>query len=80
VPTRAASPYRGLTDADPKGIRVRSAGLEPATSRPSTWSLCQLEYEHVEPPSGADPDHPPYEGGAAAVRGGVVPGQGLEPQ
>jgi hypothetical protein len=24
----------------------------------------------VEPPSGADPDRPPYEGGAAAVRSG----------
>lgn len=22
-----------------------------------------LEYEHLEPPPGADPDHPPYEGG-----------------
>jgi hypothetical protein len=25
-----------------------------------------------EPPSGADPDRPPYEGGAAAVRGGIT--------
>ena len=25
----------------------------------------------MEPPPGADPGHPPYEGGAAAVRGGV---------
>jgi hypothetical protein len=25
----------------------------------------------LEPPPGADPGHPPYEGGAAAVRGGV---------
>ena len=30
-----------------------------------------LGYEDVEPPPGADPGHPPYEGGAAAVRGGV---------
>ena len=32
-----------------------------------------------EPPSGADPDHPPYEGGATAVRGGMASGAGLEP-
>jgi hypothetical protein len=32
-----------------------------------------------EPPSGADPDHPPYGGGAAAVRGGLASGAGLEP-
>jgi len=30
----------------------------------------KLGYEDVEPPPGADPGHPPYEGGAAAVRGG----------
>jgi len=29
-----------------------------------------LGYKHMEPPPGADPGHPPYEGGAAAVRGG----------
>ena len=29
----------------------------------------------VEPPPGADPGHPPYEGGAAAVRGGAFPSQ-----
>ena len=34
----------------------------------------------MEPPPGADPGHPPYKGGAAAVRGGVAAGQGLEPQ
>jgi hypothetical protein len=49
---------------------VCQAGFEPATSRPSTWRLC-LGYKHMEPPPGADPGHPPYEGGAAAVRGGV---------
>ena len=38
-----------------------------------------LGYEDMEPPSGADPDHPPYEGGAAAVRGGVASGAGVEP-
>ena len=29
----------------------------------------KLGYEDSEPPPGADPGHPPYEGGAAAVRG-----------
>ena len=38
-----------------------------------------LGYEDVEPPSGADPDHPPYEGEAAAVRGGEAGHPGLEP-
>jgi hypothetical protein len=38
-----------------------------------------LGYEEMEPPPGADPGHPPYEGGAAAVRGGVASGAGLEP-
>jgi hypothetical protein len=32
-----------------------------------------------EPPSGADPDRPPYESGAATVRGGIASGAGLEP-
>lgn len=32
-----------------------------------------------EPPSGADPDVPPYEDGAAAVRGGMASGGGVEP-
>ena len=31
----------------------------------------KLGNEDMEPPPGADPGHPPYEGGAAAVRGGV---------
>jgi hypothetical protein len=31
----------------------------------------KLGYEDVEPPPGADPGHPPYGSGAAAVRGGV---------
>ena len=39
-----------------------------------------LEYERVEPPSGADPDHRPYEGQATAVCDGPkLPGKGLEP-
>ena len=37
----------------------------------ASWRLLPLGYEDVEPPPGADPGRPPYEGGAAAVRGGV---------
>jgi hypothetical protein len=58
---------------------VRSAGVEPATSRLSTWPLCRLEYEHVEPLPGADPGHPRYEGGAATVRSGLAGIPGFEP-
>jgi len=35
-----------------------------------------LGYKHMEPPPGADPGHPPYEDGAAAVRGGKATGAG----
>jgi hypothetical protein len=45
-------------------IRTHTAehlGLVP----PADWAT-----RTSEPPSGADPDRPPYEGGAAAVRGG----------
>jgi hypothetical protein len=38
-----------------------------------------LGYEDMEPPPGADPGRPPYEGGAAAVRGGVATLPGFEP-
>ena len=33
-----------------------------------------------EPPPGADPGRPPYESGAAAVRGGVAASRGFEPR
>src|SRR5215475_12532282 len=78
VPTRTARPYKGPVRAGAKG-EVRSAGVEPATSSISGWSLCQLGYEHVEPPPGADPGHPLYESRAAAVRGGVAGEPGFEP-
>ena len=51
---------------------VSSAGVGPALSAISTLRLLpNLGYEDLEPLPGADPGHPPYEGGAAAVRGGV---------
>jgi hypothetical protein len=43
-------------------------------------SLPELEYEHMEPPPGADPGRPQYESGAAAVRGGVAAHRGFEPR
>jgi hypothetical protein len=72
-------PLQGAAGHRPGGHPCARRDLEPATSRLSTWPLCQLEYEHMEPPPGADPGHPPYESGAAAVRGGVASGAGLEP-
>ena len=43
-------------------------------------SLPRLEYEHGEPPPGADPGRPLYESGAATVRGGVAAHRGFEPR
>ena len=61
VSSWASCPYRGRPDAGPKGI-VRSAGVEPATSGISGQPLCLLEYEHMEPPPGADPGSPALRG------------------
>ena len=47
------------------GSRTRAASELNAAPR------TKLGYEDVEPPPGADPGHSPYEGGAAAVRGGM---------
>jgi hypothetical protein len=51
---------------------VSSVRFERTLSRLSTWCLLPLGYEDSEPPPGADPGLPPYEGGAAAVRGGLT--------
>ena len=45
---------------------VSPARLERALPTSSRWCLLPLGYEDMEPPSGVEPDHPPYEGGAAA--------------
>jgi hypothetical protein len=57
---------------------VCSAGFGPATSGISGRPLCQLEYEHLEPPGGIEPPtwrlqsarsgHLSYEGAAAGQR------------
>ena len=39
-----------------------------------------MGYEDMEPPPGADPGHPPYEGEAAAVHGGEAAHRGFEPR
>jgi len=62
--------YEGLVSS----VRLeRSQRLELVP--PASWAARILE-----PPSGADPDHPPYEGGAAAVRGGDAARRGFEPR
>ncbi len=65
----AGCPYKGPPDAGPKGA-VSPARFERALPTSSRWCLLPLGYEDMEPPPGADPGHPPYEGEAAAVRGG----------
>jgi hypothetical protein len=50
---------------------VSSVRFERTLPSASCWCLLPLGYEDVEPPPGADPGRPPYEGEAAAVRGGV---------
>lgn len=46
-------------------VRVLGA-IRTLTGQPLRLVPLPLGYEDVEPPSGADPDHPPYEGGAAS--------------
>jgi hypothetical protein len=48
---------------------VSSVRFERTLSAYSARRLLPLGYEDVEPPPGADPGLPPYESGAAAVRG-----------
>ena len=79
-------PYRGSDPTPgPRGHawcpRRDSNAHYPA---PRAGASCQIGLRghgvaNTEPPSGADPDRPPYEGGAAAVRGGEASGGGLEP-
>jgi len=70
----------GKPSPPPGGEPCASPGASSSWSpaRPSSPSSWQLRHwrrrtsttKPLEPPSGVEPDHPPYEGGAAAVRGG----------
>jgi hypothetical protein len=64
--------------AGPRGI-VSPVRLERTLPAFLGRCLLPLGYEDMEPPPGADPGLPPYEGGAAAVRGGEAGHPGLEP-
>ena len=78
VPPRASRSYKERPVVGPGGS-VSPARFERALPTSSRWCLLPLGYEDREPPPGADPGHPPYEGGAAAVRGGKATGAGIEP-
>jgi hypothetical protein len=54
--------------------RTRNRRLLKPTSLPGVGVRAR------EPPPGADPGRPPYESGAAAVRGGVAASRGFEPR
>ncbi len=58
---------------------VPSARLERAPFSLLKTVPLPLGYEGLEPPLGADPSHLPYEGRAAAVRGGIAGEGGVEP-
>ena len=74
----ASRSYKDRPVVGPRG-EVSSARLERALPATSTPCLLRLGYEDMEPIPGADPGHPPYESGAAAVRGGEATGTGIEP-
>jgi hypothetical protein len=74
IPSAARGP--GLRTLPSAVCPVR---FERTLSAYSAPRLLPLVYEHMEPPPGADPGLLPYGGRAAAVRGGVASGAGLEP-
>ena len=47
---------------------------------PQDRDSCRWSTETREPPPGVEPGHPPYEGEAAAVRGGQAAPHGFEPR
>lgn len=78
VPPPASRTYKVRPLVGARGV-VSSARFERALPAASGRCLLPLGYEDMEPPPGADPGHPPYEGGAAAVRGGKATGAGIGP-
>jgi hypothetical protein len=75
----AGHPYKGRPVVGPSG-HVPPVRLELTLPGPSCRCLLPLGYEGSEPPPGADPGHPLYESGAAAVRGGKAARRGFEPR
>ena len=68
----AGCPCKGRPVVGPSG-HVPPVRLELTLPDSSCRCLLPFGYEGSEPPPGADPGHPLYESGAAAVRGGKLP-------
>ena len=85
-PIRAAPRCRpeppALQERGRSRARRRSTlgAIRTHANQPLRLAPLPLGYEGVEPSSGADPDHLPYEGKVTAVRDGEAAGQGLEPR
>jgi hypothetical protein len=72
VPTRAICPCQGLPGAIPEAkCARRDSNPQHLASRASLSAM--LEYEQTEPPPGADPGRPPYEGGAQPCAAAKLP-------
>ena len=70
---RGASCHWARTAWRPRALAgVRSPGLEPGSTWPSTRPVYQIAARAHEPSSGADPDHLPYGGKVTAVCDGAV--------
>jgi hypothetical protein len=82
APARCYPRLAGLTrtarSLDP-GAKYARRDSDPQPPAPHAGASAGLGYERMEPPPGADPGHPLYESGAAAVRGGKAGHPGLEP-
>ena len=78
VPPLASRPYKGRPLAGAGGKYARRDS-NPQSHGPRPCPSTCLRTSAREPPPGADPGHPPYEGGAAAVRGGKATLPGFEP-
>jgi hypothetical protein len=63
---RVKEPRYGPASGPSRAV-VRSAGVEPAASSISGWSLCQLEYEHMRAPD------PIRAGGLSLTRRPLLP-------
>ncbi len=73
----ASHPYKGRPVVGPSG---HVSPVRPTLPGSSCRCFLLLGYEGSEPPPGADPGHPLYESGAAAVRDGKAARRGFEPR